>query len=34
MWRWTVAPEKAPDKPTYVELTFKQGDIVAVDGKP
>ncbi len=32
MWRWTVPPEKAPDQPTYVELTFERGDIVAVDG--
>ena len=32
MWRWTVAPEKAPDEPTTLELTFKQGDIVAIDG--
>ncbi len=34
MWRWTVAPEDAPDVPTYVELTFEKGDIVAIDGKP
>ncbi len=34
MWRWTVSPEKAPDQPTYVELTYEKGDIVAVDGKP
>jgi len=33
MWRWTVAPEKAPDRPTYVELEFAAGDIVAVDGE-
>ncbi len=33
MWRWTVAPERAPDEPTYVELTFKNGDVVALDGK-
>ncbi|MBI5462621.1 MAG: argininosuccinate synthase [Gammaproteobacteria bacterium] len=33
MWRWSVSPEKAPDKPTYVELEFKLGDVVAVDGK-
>ncbi|HLD14421.1 MAG TPA: argininosuccinate synthase [Burkholderiales bacterium] len=33
MWRWTVAPEKAPNKPTYVELTYKRGDVVALDGK-
>ncbi len=34
MWRWSVAPEKAPDQPTYVELSFAKGDIVAIDGKP
>ena len=34
MWRWSVSPEKAPNDPTYVELTFEKGDIVAIDGKP
>ena len=29
MWRWSVAPEKAPNKPTYIELTYRKGDIVA-----
>jgi len=33
MWRWTVSPEKAPDEPTYIELTYEKGDIVAVDGQ-
>jgi len=33
MWRWTVSPEKAPDEPTYIELTYEKGDIVAIDGK-
>ncbi len=33
MWRWSVAPEAAPDKPEYVELTYKKGDIVAVNGE-
>ncbi len=33
MWRWTVPPEKAPDTPAYVELTYRHGDIVAIDGK-
>ncbi len=28
-----VPPEKAPDKPTYVEIEFEQGIPVAVDGK-
>ncbi|NNJ97176.1 MAG: argininosuccinate synthase [Gammaproteobacteria bacterium] len=32
MWRWTVSPEQAPDKPTYVELRYQMGDIVAIDG--
>jgi len=32
IWRWTVSPEKAPDTPQYVELTYKAGDIVAIDG--
>ena len=29
----TVAPEKAPDQPDYVEIEFAKGDPVAVDGK-
>ena len=33
MWRWTVPPEKAPDTPAYVELTYRHGDIVAIDGQ-
>jgi len=33
MWRWTVSPEKAPDEPAYVELTYEKGDIVAVNGE-
>jgi argininosuccinate synthase len=32
MWRWTVAPEKAPDAPEYLELEYQRGDIVAVNG--
>jgi len=34
MWLWTVSPEAAPDKPTYVEITFERGDPVALDGEP
>jgi len=34
MWRWTVAPEKAPDTPREIELSFAKGDIVALDGQP
>ena len=33
MWRITVSPEKAPNKPEYVELDYAKGDIVAIDGK-
>jgi argininosuccinate synthase len=33
MWRWTASPEKAPDAPQYVELDYRSGDIVAVDGE-
>jgi argininosuccinate synthase len=33
MWRMTVSPQKAPDRPAYVELDYRHGDIVAVNGK-
>ncbi len=33
MWRWSVAPEEAPDQPIYVELEFSRGDIVAINGE-
>ncbi len=33
MWRWSVSPEAAPDKPLYVELTYRRGDPVAIDGR-
>ena len=33
MFKTTVSPEDAPDKPTYLELTFEKGDCVAIDGK-
>jgi argininosuccinate synthase len=32
MWRWTVSPEDAPDRPTTIELGFERGDIVSIDG--
>ncbi|MGZ8185585.1 MAG: argininosuccinate synthase [Methylobacter sp.] len=31
MWRWTVSPEAAPDQATYLELTYRQGDIIAIN---
>ncbi|GMV68369.1 MAG: argininosuccinate synthase [Pseudomonadota bacterium] len=34
MWRWSVAPEQAPDAPQYLELDFERGDLVAIDGQP
>ena len=34
MWRWTVSPEAAPDTATYIELTYQQGDIVAINDVP
>lgn len=33
MFKLTTAPEKAPNKPEYVEVTFSQGNAVAVNGK-
>ena len=33
MWLWTVSPEQAPDSPTCIELEYRQGDVVAVDGE-
>jgi argininosuccinate synthase len=29
----TVDPEKAPDQPTYITITFERGDPIAVDGR-
>jgi len=33
MWRWTVSPEKAPDQAQVIEMEFKSGDPVAINGK-
>lgn len=33
MFLLSVAPEKAPDSPTYLELDFEEGNCVAVNGK-
>ena len=32
MWLWSVSPEAAPASPTYLELTYVGGDVVAIDG--
>ena len=32
MWRWTVSPERAPDRAEYLELDYDRGDIVAIGG--
>jgi argininosuccinate synthase len=33
MWRMTTSPQKAPDRAQTVELQYRRGDIVAVNGK-
>ncbi|RUO71670.1 argininosuccinate synthase [Idiomarina ramblicola] len=33
VWTMTVSPEQAPDKPEYVSVTVKNGEIVAVNDK-
>ncbi len=33
MWLWTVSPENAPDEATYLEIGYKNGDPVSIDGK-
>ena len=33
MWRMTVSPHKAPARPEHVELEYRRGDIVAVNGR-
>jgi argininosuccinate synthase len=33
MWRWTVSPENAPNKAEYIEISYKKGDIIAIDGE-
>ena len=32
MWRLTVSPERAPNKPEVIELDFVRGDVVAING--
>jgi argininosuccinate synthase len=33
MFQLTIAPEEAPDKPTYIEIEFEKGSPVAIDGE-
>ena len=33
MFKLSVSPEKAPDKPTYIEMMFEGGTPVAIDGE-
>jgi argininosuccinate synthase len=33
VYQRTVAPEDAPDTPTYVEIGFEKGDAVSIDGE-
>ena len=33
MWLWTRSPEAAPDTPRHVEVEYKGGDVVAIDGQ-
>ncbi|MEA3547880.1 MAG: argininosuccinate synthase [Thermodesulfobacteriota bacterium] len=33
MFKLSVSPEKAPDKPTYIEMEFQKGNPVAIDGE-
>ena len=33
VYQRTVSPEDAPDQPEYIEVTFQQGDAVAINGQ-
>jgi len=33
MWRWSVSPENAPNESEYIELTYQNGDITAINGE-
>jgi argininosuccinate synthase len=33
MFKLSKSPEDAPDKPTYIEIEFKQGNPIAIDGE-
>jgi argininosuccinate synthase len=32
MWRWSVSPENAPDEAEYIELEYKNGDPIKLNG--
>lgn len=33
MWLWTTSPENAPDKAEYIEIEYKNGDPIALNGE-
>jgi len=33
MWKWSVSPENAPDKAEYIEIQYKAGDPITLNGK-
>ncbi len=33
MWLWSVSPEKAPDEAQYIEIGYRNGDPVTLDGE-
>lgn len=33
MWRWSVSPKNAPDKPEVITIEFEKGDGIAINGK-
>ena len=33
MWLWSTSPEQAPDTPTYIDIDYKKGNPVAINGE-
>ncbi len=33
MWLWSVSPEKAPNRPEYLTISYRHGDPVAINGE-
>ncbi|AWB33370.1 argininosuccinate synthase [Orrella marina] len=33
MWRWTVSPEEAPDAPELIDIEFRKGDPISINGE-